>query len=105
MDSRLTLCLVDGTDIILDGFDTLGFSNDFPAIDISYDAYDWCEKYYDSLICNLGKYAIVSIKRHSNSDKLKYRDHSYAYQNENFEHNEPLLLRTSSIVTIQRSQS
>lgn len=100
MDMVLNICISDGSEIIVDGFDKISFYTTLPEADITQSGYSWRNNHYNELLNNLTKYNFIGVKRHDNKDTLEYRNHSYAYKNTHFEDNEPLILRTNCITTI-----
>ncbi|KRN62743.1 hypothetical protein [Carnobacterium maltaromaticum] len=102
MEIVLSICVSDGSNIEVDGFDELYFSNELPQSEISRNAYSWGNDYYFDLLNGLAKYSFISVKRHDPIDRLEYHDHVYAFLNEKFEQNQPIHLKTSAITTIQK---
>ncbi len=100
MDMVLNVCISDGSEIIIDGFDEIQFHNELPSTGVSHSGYSWQREYYHELLNNLTKYNFISIKRNDPKDKLEYRNHSFAFKNSNFESNKPLILRTNCVTTI-----
>lgn len=100
MDMVLNICISDGSEIIIDGFDTISFYNELPDVSVSYSGYSWRNDFYNDLMNNLCKFNFIGITRKSPSDILEYREHSFAFQNQNFTKNETLILRTNCISTI-----
>ncbi|MDC7770344.1 hypothetical protein POL88_15560 [Priestia megaterium] len=100
MDMVLKVCISDGSEIIIDGFDKIAFHNELPNPDISHSGYSWQKDYYYELLNNLVKYNFISIQRNDPKDKLEYRNHAFAFENTNFNSNNPLILRTNCISTI-----
>lgn len=100
MDMVLKICITDGSEIIIDGYDEISFSNELPNVEVTNSGYSWREDFYLELLNSLIEYNFISIKRHDPKDRLEYREHSYAFENEHFEKNLPLILQTKSISTI-----
>ncbi|MGW6384549.1 hypothetical protein [Peribacillus butanolivorans] len=100
MDMVLKVCISDGSEIIVDGFDEISFYNELPNIDVSHSGYSWQRESYNELLNNLIIYNFISIKRHDSKDRLEYRNHTFAFKNSNFQGNVPLTLQTKSVTTI-----
>jgi len=100
MDMVLKVCIADGSEVILDGFDTLSFYNDLPAVEVSKSCYSWQKDHYLELLNGLGKFKFLGIERNDSNHTMEYRNHSYAFKNSHFEGNEPFYLNTSTITTI-----
>lgn len=100
MDMVLQVCISDGSEIIIDGFDKISFYNELPSVEVTQSGYSWQRDSYDDLLNNLSKYNFMEVSRHDNNDELKYRDYSFAFKNQHFSKNKPLILTTSSITTI-----
>lgn len=98
LDITLKVCLVDGTDILVDGFDKLSFTNELPTAEITNSGYSW-QKDYDELLNNTDRYAFLTIQR-SDYDNLEYRQKSYVFKNSEFKSKKPFTFRTTAIVTI-----
>jgi len=100
MDMVLNICISDGSDIVVDGFDKIAFYNIIPNIEVTRSGYSWRKDYYEELLSNLAKYKFISIERHDSNHGLEYRKHSFAFKNSHFEGNKPLILQTCCITTI-----
>lgn len=100
MDMVLKICVSDGTDIIVDGFDEISFYNELPVAETTYGGYSWQRDYYNDLMNNLCKFNFIGISRKDDNDELKYRGHSFAFRNKHFNKNETLILMTNCITTI-----
>lgn len=100
MDMVLKICISDGSEVIVDGFDDIAFYNEVPNIEVTHSGYTWQKDYYYDLLNNLAKYKFISIERHDSNDRLEYRKQSFAFKTNHFEGNKPLFLQTSCITTI-----
>lgn len=100
MEIVLNICISDGSEILVDGFDEISFYNEVPNSEIEHSGYSWEKDYYYELLNALSTYNFIGIKRNDNKDVLDYRDHSFAFRNEQFRKNETLYLNTSTITTI-----
>lgn len=100
MDMVLNICISDGSETIVDGFDKISFYNELPIPEVTHSGYSWQRDFYNDLLNNTYKYKFISITRNDVNDELKYRDHSFAFRNKAITKNEPLILKTSSITTI-----
>lgn len=100
MDMVLQVCISDGSEIIIDGFDEISFYNELPNAEVTQSGYSWQRNNYNDLLNNLRSYNFIEISRHDNIDELKYREHSFAFKNQHFSKNKPLILTTNSITTI-----
>jgi hypothetical protein len=100
LDMVLKVCVSDGSEIIIDGFDEISFHNEYPETAIVHSGYTWNQDYYNELLNSLTLYKLISIKRHDSNHRMEYRDHAFAFRNANFEGNQPLLLQTCCITTI-----
>ncbi|MDQ0268922.1 hypothetical protein [Cytobacillus purgationiresistens] len=100
MDMVLNICISDGLEIIVDGFDDISFYNEIPNIEVTHSGYSWQKDYYNELMNNLTRYKFIGIERNDSSHKMEYRTHSFAFKNTNFEGNKPLILQTNCITTI-----
>lgn len=100
MDMVLNICISDGSEIIVDGFDKISFYNEIPVPEVTHSGYSWQKDFYNDLLNNLCKYRFISITRNDIDDELKYRNHSFAFRNKTITKNKPLILRTSVITTI-----
>lgn len=100
MDMVLNVCVSDGSEIIVDGFDKISFYNELPIAEVTHSGYSWQRNFYNDLLNNLCKFNFISVTRNDVNDELKYRDHSLAFRNKATTKNEPLILMTSSITTI-----
>lgn len=96
----LKLCISDGSEIIIDGFDEIYFYSELPIIKEKISGYAGQRESYDKLMNNLCKYNFIGILRNNPNDELEYRNHSFAFKNKDFTKNETLILRTSSITTV-----
>lgn len=99
MDITLNICIADGSEILIDGFDEISFYNELPNAEVTESGYSW-QGDHDGLLNNLHKYNFIGISRHDPKDNLEYRSHSFAFQNQNFTKNERLVLRTNCVTTI-----
>lgn len=100
MDMVLKICIADGSEVILDGFDKLSFYNELPRVEASKSCYSWQREHYLELLNNLSKYKFLGIERNDSNHRMEYRQHSFAFKNSEFEGNEPFYLTTSTITTI-----
>lgn len=100
MEIVLNICLSDGSEIGVDGFDTISFHNEVQNIEIIDSGYTWERDLYLELLNNLAKYKFIGITRNDPKDDLVYREHHYAYRNEYSEKNKTLILQTSAVTTI-----
>lgn len=100
MDMVLKICVNDGEEIIIDGFDTIEFYNQLPNAEVENSGYTWQRDLYHSLLNNLEEYKFIGVIRNDSKDDLSYRNHSFAFNNGTFDKNETLYLRTSCITTI-----
>lgn len=96
----LKICISDGESVIVDGFDKITFYNELPIPEVVKSGYSWRKDSFFDLLNGLAKYRFIEIKRHDNKDNLEYQNHSFAFKNENFKENNPLILQTSCITTI-----
>lgn len=99
MEITQAICINDGSEILIDGFDKISFSNDATSKDITNSGYTW-QRSYPEILNSLAEYKFIIVDRHDTKDRLEYREHSYAFRNEITEKNEPLILTTQSITTI-----
>jgi hypothetical protein len=100
MEIVLNICISDGSEILVDGFDTLSFYNELPNLEIESIGYEWERNNYLDLLNNLKIYNFIGIQRSDPKDELVYRDHVFAFENDHAEKNSPIYLQTSSITTI-----
>lgn len=100
MDMVLNICVSDGSEIIVDGFDEISFYSELPNAEITRNGYSWQKDYYNDLLNNLSAYNLIEISRHDPKDGLEYRGHSFAFENQHFSKSKPLILKTNSITTI-----
>lgn len=99
VDLTLKICINDGSEILVDGFDLIGFTNDVFLMEELHSGYTW-QKNYPQILNIMSNHKFLIFKRHDPKDDLKYRGHLYAYKNERFQKNEDLILNTCSINTI-----
>jgi len=100
MDIVLKICISDGHEIIVDGFDEISFYKELPDAEINRSGYSWQKDFYNDLLNNLFAYNLMKISRHDTKDELNYRDHSFVFENQHFSKSKPLILTTNSITTI-----
>lgn len=100
MDRVLSVCISDGSEIVIDGFDEISFYNEISTKEVSNSGYSWQRDFYHDLLNNLSKFNFISIKRSDAAHKLEYRNHAYAFHNQNFSENKPIYLQTNCITTI-----
>lgn len=100
MDMVLKVCISDGSEIIVDGFDEISFYNELPYEDVTHSGYTWQKDYYNELLNNLRTFNFISVKRNDPAHKMEYRKHTFAFKNSHFEGNKPLILQTNCITTI-----
>lgn len=99
MDMVLKICINDGSEVIIDGFDTISFSNDATIVEKNFSGYT-LQKEYPSVLNHLSNYKFIRIERNDESDNLVYRSHSFAFENNITSKNRPFILPTHSITTI-----
>ncbi|WP_107897952.1 hypothetical protein [Lysinibacillus mangiferihumi] len=100
MDMVLKICISDGSEIIVDGFDDISFYNEIPNIEVTHSGYSWQKDYYYELLNNLSRFKFIAIERHDSNHRMEYKNHTFAFKNDNFEGNKPLFLQTSCITTV-----
>lgn len=99
MDIVLKICVSDGSEILVDGFDEISFHNQLPYTDLADSGYSWRKNHDDLLNC-LTKYNFIKLLRHEEKNDLEYKNHIFAFTNQNVSKNVPLTLTTNSITTI-----
>lgn len=99
MDITLSICVNDGTDILVDGFDEIAFSNDATTPNQKDSGYNW-QRSYPDILNVLADNKFLIFTRHDVNHGLEYREHSFAFSNSISENNQPLILTTQSITTI-----
>ncbi|MDT2427689.1 hypothetical protein [Enterococcus avium] len=99
MDITLNICINDGSEILVDGFDKISFSNNVLKKTCTNTGYSW-QKSYPEILNAVVENKFLIFDRHDEKDSLEYRDHSFAFRNEITEKNQPLILTTQSITTI-----
>ena len=77
MEIVLNICISDGSEILVDGFDEISFYNEVPNSEIEHSGYSWEKDYYYELLNALSTYNFIGIKRNDDKDVLDYKDHSF----------------------------
>lgn len=100
MENLLSICIGDGSEIIVKSLDDISFMDVIPYADISYNAMTWEKDRFYQLLNSLKEFNFICIQRHDETDILEYRTHSFAYKTKHFSKNEPLYLNAATITTI-----
>ncbi|WP_025728462.1 hypothetical protein [Atopobacter phocae] len=99
MEVTQVICINDGSEILIDGFDKISFSNNAFEKRLTNSGYTW-QKTYPEILNEMVENKFIIIERNDEKDELTYRNHPFVYRNEINEQNKPLILTTNSITTI-----
>lgn len=100
MENLLSICIADGSEIIVKSLDEISFMDVIPYADVTHDAMTWEKDRYHQLLNSLKEFNFICLKRHDEHDILEYRTHSFAYKTKHFSKNEPIYLNSATITTI-----
>ncbi|MGX7596332.1 hypothetical protein ACWNS2_13955 [Planococcus plakortidis] len=100
MDIVLKICINDGSEIIIDGFDKISFYTRIPNVALTQSGYSWRNDHFEQLLNSLVEYNFIGISRNDPADELRYQNHPFAYQNKHFTANDVLILQTNCVTTI-----
>ncbi|OEH55928.1 hypothetical protein AQ616_19010 [Oceanobacillus sp. E9] len=100
MDMVLQICVSDGSEIVIDGFDDISFSNEYPNHVVEHNGYSWQRDFYNDLMNYLNEFNFITITRKDPKDDLYFHNHAFAFQNQHTTVNQPLTLKTNNVITI-----